>query len=238
MVVAEARAVLEAATLVPALGLLRRLPKGDGHHVLLIPPFLASDVLTAVARAFLGRQGYVVHSWGHSEVLGLHQLVTVGVARLEEVVVEACGKVSVVGHSLGGIYAREIARQAPQHVRCVISLGSPFAGDLKANYVWPLYEVFTGTRVDSIPTALLERLNTPPGVPTTAVYTRGDGVASWWTCVELAGPGVENVGVRGSHLGLLHNPLALYVIADRLAQPEGQWKPFQPRGLLRALYRR
>jgi pimeloyl-ACP methyl ester carboxylesterase len=186
----------------------------------------------------LGGLGYTLHSWGRRDVLGLHQLATVAVARLREVADQAGGKVSLLGHSLGGIYAREIARQAPDHVRGVVTAGSPFAGDLKSNYVWPVYEVLTGTRVDSIPTAVLDRMNVAPPVPTTAIYSRGDGMAAWWTCVEIEGPTVENIGVRGSHVGLLHNPLALYVIADRLAQPEGAWKPFQlPDGLAAKLYR-
>ena len=85
---------------------------------------------------------------------------------------------SLVGHSLGGIYAREIARAAPELVRSVITVGSPFAGDLKSNYVWPMYESITGTRIAGLPPEFMETMNEPPPVPSTAIYSRSDGVAS------------------------------------------------------------
>jgi pimeloyl-ACP methyl ester carboxylesterase len=237
LMLAEARAVVEAATLLPAAPLLLTAPKGDGHHVIVIPPFGAGDTFATVLRAYLGTRGYVAHKWARREILGLHQLMTVAVSRLREVYTEAGGKVSLVGHSLGGIYAREIARSAPEMVRSVITVGSPFAGDMKANYVWPMYESMTGTRVDSIPTSFLQQMNEPPPVPSTAMFSRTDGVASWWCCVDDHHPRSENIEVPGSHIGLLHNPRVLYVIADRLAQPEGEWQPFQRTGLRRLLYR-
>jgi pimeloyl-ACP methyl ester carboxylesterase len=233
----EGRSMAEAATLLPASPLLLTAPRGDGHPVLVIPPFGGTDTLTAVLRAYLGYLGYDAHKWGRRDVLGLHQLVTVAVGRAREIAEHTGAKVSLVGHSLGGIYAREIARAAPELVRDVITLGSPFAGNLKANYVWPMYEVVTGTRVDSIPTAFLEQMNEPPPVPSTAIFSRGDGVASWWCCVDEIRPETENVEVRGSHIGLPNNPLVLWVVADRLAQPEGEWKPFEPSGLPRLLFR-
>jgi pimeloyl-ACP methyl ester carboxylesterase len=238
LMLAEARSVMEAAALIPAAPFLLTAPKGDGHHVIVVPPFGAGDAFATVLRTYLGTRGYVAHKWARREILGLHQLVTVAVQRLREVCAQANGnKVSLVGHSLGGIYAREIARSAPEMVRCVITVGSPFAGDMKANYVWPMYEAMTGTRVDSIPTSFLEQMNEPPPVPSTAMFSRTDGVASWWCCVDDAHPESENIEVPGSHIGLLHNPLVFYVVADRLAQPEGEWQPFQYTGLRRLLYR-
>ena len=158
---AEARAPLEAATLVPAMPMLMRAPRGDGHHVVAIPPFGAGDAFTTVLRAYLGRLGYHVHKWGRQEILALHRLSTVAVRRLDELVAEAGGTVSIIGHSLGGIYAREVARAAPDRVRRVITVGSPFAGDLKANVVWPMYEAVTGTRINSIPKEVMARINEP-----------------------------------------------------------------------------
>jgi pimeloyl-ACP methyl ester carboxylesterase len=236
--IAEARAGLEAATLVPTMPLLLRAPRSDGHHVVAIPPFGAGDGFTTVMRAYLGQLGYKVHRWGRAEILALHRLDTVAVARLHEIAAEAGGPVSLIGHSLGGIYAREVARAAPELVRRVVTVGSPFGGDLKSNVVWPMYEAVTGTRIKSIPPSFLVRMNEPLPVPSTAIYSRSDGVVAWNSCIDEEAPEAENVRVPGSHMGLLHNPAALYVIADRLAQPPGTHEPFEPPLWLRLFARR
>jgi pimeloyl-ACP methyl ester carboxylesterase len=235
---AEARAPLEMAALVPALPSLLRAPRGDGHHVVTIPPFGAGDAFTTVIRTYLDRMGYTVHKWGRSEILALHRLQNIAVRRLREVAEEAGGRVSLIGHSLGGIYAREVARASPEHVRRVITVGSPFAGDLKSNVVWPMYESVTGTRIKSIPEELMARLNEPLSMPTTAIYSRTDGVVSWFACIDTEAPLAENIEVPGSHVGLLHNPAVLYVIADRLAQPPGIHEPFEPENWMRLVAKR
>jgi pimeloyl-ACP methyl ester carboxylesterase len=237
LLLAEGRALLEAVTLLPAAPVLLSAPSGDGHHVVVIPPFGAGDAFTTVLRGYLSQRGYRTHKWDRREVLGLHRLVTVALTRLAEVTARSAGKVSLIGHSLGGIYAREIARAAPDQVRTVITVGSPFAGDLKSNYVWPMYEAVTGTPIDTIPTRFLEQMNEPTGVPSTALYSKTDGVASWTCCVEQETPLTENIEVYGSHIGLLHNPMVLYLIAERLAQPEGAWKKFTPTGLAARVFR-
>ena len=109
----------------------------------------------------------------------------------------------------------------------MITVGSPFGGDLKSNVVWPMYESITGTRIKSIPKEMLDRMNDPLPVPSTAIYSRTDGVVAWHSCIDEEAPEAENVHVPGSHIGLLHNPAALYVIADRLAQPPGTHEPFR-----------
>jgi pimeloyl-ACP methyl ester carboxylesterase len=226
LMLGESRAMFEAAALFPCAPLLARAPRGDGHPVIVIPPFGAGDIFTTVPRQYLRQLGYEVHRWGRKEILGLHRLSTVAVARLEEIHRASGRTVSLVGHSLGGIYAREIARAAPQLVRTVITVGSPFAGDLKSNYVWPMYESVTGTRIAGMPSEFMATMNEPPPVPSTAIYSRSDGVAAWQSCIEHSDPTTENVGVQSSHMGLLHHPLVLFLIAERLAQPEGGWKPF------------
>jgi pimeloyl-ACP methyl ester carboxylesterase len=227
LLLGEVRAVVEAAALVPTAPLLARAPRGEGR-VLVIPPFGAGDGFTTVLRRFLARLGYETHKWDRNEVLGLHRLVTVALVRLEELRERSGEPLTLIGHSLGGIYAREIARAAPDAVRQVITVGSPFAGDLKSNYVWPMYEVASGTRIDAIPTSFLEQLNEPPPVPVTAIFSKSDGVASWWCCVEQASSKTENIEVVGSHVGLLHNPVVLSVIAERLAQRDETWQPLRP----------
>ncbi len=148
-------------------------------------------------------------------------------ARLDEVHSQHDGRrVSLIGWSLGGVYARVLANRFPDRVRSVISLGSPFAADTKANNSWRLYELLTGARLDEIPAARLAEFRRVPPVPTTSIFSRTDGIAAWQTSIQLEGPQAESIEVPGSHLGLGFNPLALFAIADRLAQPEEGWQPF------------
>jgi hypothetical protein len=76
----------------------------------------------------------------------------------------------------------------------------------------------------------------PPPVPSTAIYTRSDGIVAWQGCREQESATTENIEVEGSHSGLGYNPAALYAIADRLAQTEGEWRPFDRSGLRSLLY--
>lgn len=232
------RAVSELLSGFLSRPLLRSSPRGDGHPVLLLPGFLASDLSTRPLRSFLRELGYWAHPWGLGRNLGgpraeLEQRI---LDRLAEVHERHDRKVSLVGWSLGGVYAREIARRIPERVRQVITMGSPFAGPPRANRSWWLFERLSGERIDAIPAEEFAVMRQPPPVPTTAIYSRTDGVTAWQSCLEREGPRAENIEVPGSHLGLGFNPLTLYAIADRLAQAEGSWRPFAPDGTLQRLY--
>ncbi len=231
----EARALVESALGLASVPLLRRAPKGDGHPVLVLPPFGAADQFTFGLRRFLQGQNYQVHAWGHPEVLGLHRLVHVAAERVKQVQSQTGRQVTLIGHSLGGVYAREVARFAPERCRAVVTLGSPI-NDLKANHVWPMFEAASGTRVSSIPAEFAEIMGQAPGVPTTSIFSKTDGVVSWRSCIDHTDGDVENVEVVSSHVGLPSNPWALYVVADRLAQPAGEWKPFHRPGVRRPLF--
>jgi pimeloyl-ACP methyl ester carboxylesterase len=151
--------------------------------------------------------------------------------RLEKIYRQHDRKVSLVGWSLGGVYARVMANRHPEWVRSVISLGSPFARDTRANNSWRLYEAITGDRLDEIEPQRLAAVRRTPPVPTTSIFSRSDGITAWRSALEIEGPQSESVRVPGSHLGLGFNPLALYVIADRLAQPEDTWQPLFRAGI-------
>ena len=144
-------------------------------------------------------------------------------------------KVSLIGWSLGGIYARELARRAPAHVRSVITMGSPFAGRPRANHAGKVYERVSERKADDWPDR--EGMRRAPPVPTTAIFSRSDGIVAWQGCLEREGPAAENIEVEGSHCGLGHNPTVLYAVADRLAQPEGQWQRFDRSGLRGLVFR-
>jgi pimeloyl-ACP methyl ester carboxylesterase len=201
MLALEARAVGAPLLALAASPLLARAPKGDGHPVVVIPPFGAADQFTAGLRAFVRNRGYDVSGWGRAEILGLHRLVPVAIGRVEQVHERTGRNVSLVGHSLGGVYAREVARHIPEKVRCCITLGSP-SQDLKANYVWPMFEAATGTKVGSLPDDFVERMRTAPPVPTTSIYSKSDAVVAWRSVVDRTPGQVENVEVPGSHIGL------------------------------------
>ena len=141
-------------------------------------------------------------------------------------------KVSLVGWSLGGLYARELAKLAPRDVRLVITLGTPFTGHPKATNAWRLYEFVAGHKIGA--PEMHEPLRAPPPVPTTSIFSRTDGIVAWPCCIEKEGARVENIEVESSHFGMGLNPAVLYAIADRLAQPVGKWRPFDRSAGIRA----
>jgi alpha/beta hydrolase fold len=235
----EGRAVYELATTALVKPLLRKAPQGDGHPVLVLPGFVASDVSTRPLRRFLKEQGYGAHAWRLGRNLGLRNGLEERIfGRVRELRERYDRKVSLVGWSLGGVFAREVAALEPEHVRSVITLGSPYNANPKANHSWRAFEWLSGRKIDDIDPARVERLRGPLPVPTTSIYSRQDGITNWRCCVEEESSRAESIGVPGSHCGLGVNPLVLYAIADRLAQPEGHWLPFERSGLRRWAYRR
>ena len=122
--------------------------------------------------------------------------------------------------------ARHMARDLPESVRQVITLGAPFTGDPKATSIRKLYEMLSGDDMDAPQSRAAWHANrAPPSVPTTSIYSRSDGITAWQNFLEIETAIAENVEIVGSHLGLLHNAVALSVVADRLAQPETGWQP-------------
>jgi pimeloyl-ACP methyl ester carboxylesterase len=225
----EGRAVLELVALLPAYPFLRRAPAGDGHPVLVLPGFMASDFSTRALRAFLRDRGYRAHGWKLGRNVGPDETVIAAMAdRLQTLHGRYGRRVSLIGWSLGGIYARELSRAMPERVRQVITLASPFR-DLDAVNV-PRFLQRRGRQRAAVrdDTPVRARLREPLTVPTTAIVSRTDAIASWQSCCTEPGPLSENLEVDSSHLGIGHHPVVLLTIADRLAQPEDTWKPFVP----------
>ena len=138
-------------------------------------------------------------------------------------------KVSVIGWSLGGVYARALASSSPELIRQVITLGSPFnvpTMDGISGAVARLYEFLNPGGLNDPMLADAESWRVTPPVPSTAIYSEGDGVADWKYCVDEPGHETENLKVPGSHMGLTHNAAVMYAVAERLAQREGSWQPF------------
>lgn len=232
----EVRAFWELGAFFASYPLLRLAPRGDGHPVLVLPGLAASDVSTRPLRRFLKDQGWAAHGWKLGPNRGPRPGVEAKMqARIDELANRYQRKVSLVGWSLGGIFARELARHSSANVRQVITLGSPFAGAPKASNAWKLYEQQSGFKVEDWPQRADMRL--PPPVPSTAIFSRSDGIVAWQGCLEQEGPTSENIEVEGSHCGLAHNPMVLFALADRLAQPDGQWKHFDRSGIKGLIYR-
>ena len=213
----ELRVFAEMGALAPALPALLNAPRGDGHGVLVLPGMLTGDEATFVIRRYLDQLGYATHPWNQGHNWGpsrvLHEALR---ERLRELATRYGRRISLVGWSLGGIYARELAREYPNLVRQVVTLGSPFGAENGPD------------GHDGAERAARRRI--APPVPCTAIYSKSDGVVSWEDCREANGPQTDNIEVTATHLGMGVNPMVLWAIADRLAQAEGTWKPFDRTG--------
>ncbi len=231
LMLAEVRGLFEFNASVLLSPVLLRAPRGDGHPVLALPGFLASDLSMAPMRRYLRELGYETHAWRMGRNLG-------GVSRVRDALRDRLAaihaadgrKVSIVGWSLGGVYARDLALRAPEMVRSVVTLGSPFAGDVRATNATRLYEAMSGESVADN-SELQRAISGDLPVPTTSIYSRTDGIVNWRTCRVRPSETAENIEVYlASHTGLGVNAAALWAIADRLAQPEGQFTHFERSG--------
>jgi pimeloyl-ACP methyl ester carboxylesterase len=206
-----------------AAPLLRKLPKTTRRHsVMVIPGFLGDDRGNGPLIRFLRHLGYTATGWRQGRNLGPESFTEDSLRDAMEPLLDAGdGKVSLVGHSLGGIYAREIARMEPAVVHQVITLGSPFGkGHQEASHASRLYR-----RLNPVPDDRDRNnaLNTPPPVPTTAIYTRGDGVVNWRTSLQQGyDHEVHNIRVPGSHIGLNVNAAVWFWIAKKLAEVDSR----------------
>jgi pimeloyl-ACP methyl ester carboxylesterase len=231
LMLAEPRALLEFNSSLLLSPLLMQAPRGDGHPVLALPGFLASDLSMAPMRRYLKELGYDTYAWNMGRNLGGVYRKRQALRDLLTGIFEQTGrKVSIVGWSLGGVYARDLTLQLPDMVRSVISLGSPFAGDVRATNATKLYELLSGEGIDDIPGIRAAIAGDMP-VPATSIYSRTDGVVNWRTSVLRPSATAENIEVHlASHIGLGVNPAALWAVADRLAQGEGEFRHFDRSG--------
>jgi pimeloyl-ACP methyl ester carboxylesterase len=238
----EGRSVFEMGAYFASKPLFRHLAKGDGHPVLVLPGLAASDYSTIILRRFLKRRGYQPYGWKQGRNLGLRdQVLEKMLAKVDEIFDIHGQKISIIGWSLGGIFARELAKLRPEKVRFVISLGSPHSGNPKASHATRFYEYVSGHSAEDPP--LVTVLSEAPPVPTTSIYSKTDGVVAWQNCHQAMPKAadtdvqIENIRVEGSHCGLGVNPSVLYIIADRLAQGDKSWKPFANKGVRKIFFR-
>lgn len=218
----EGRALAEFGSMMLTLPWLRKLPRGDGHPVILIPGFGTTDGSMQPMRRLLQILGYKVHGWDQGRNLGMRKGMREKLAaHLQDVYTRHDDrKVSLIGWSLGGVFAREMARAQPDLVRRVITLGSPINGHPSANNVEGLFRFANRKNPPKLDWDGFQRRRIPPPVPCTAIYSKTDGVVAWQCSLEEPAPNTENVEVFSSHFGLGVNPLVLKTIAGRLAKAE------------------
>ena len=194
-------------------------PHGDGHTVLVLPGFTAPDITTAPLRRFLESLGYRTSGWELGVNLGIKPD---GEERLERTIerLAADGPITIIGWSLGGIYAREAARRHPEQVRRVITLGTPIRNRDGAQWIINVFRVLNPTAAaDLTPNGVIRHAQ-PLGVPMTAVYSLRDGILDGRACripdSDLTRD-AENVEVSATHLGMGFSLEVLAVIAQLLA---------------------
>jgi pimeloyl-ACP methyl ester carboxylesterase len=235
-----ARAGLDLSALLATWPVLAGARRGDGHPVLVLPGLLTGDPATLLLRSVLRALGHHVVGWR----LGTNHGPTGRVVqelrdRLDRLRQTSGRRVSLVGWSLGGLYAQELARAAPGSVRGLVTLGTPVTR--RVPWLQGASRIVDGVGRQPRAVAALPRPWAERGalrVPATSVYTRRDGVVDWAACRYDRRPHRENVEVRGSHLGLAHNPAVLWLLADRLGMSETAWQPFRPPLPLRPLFPR
>jgi pimeloyl-ACP methyl ester carboxylesterase len=234
----EMRAPWELGAALLSFPFMRNAPRGDGHPVLVFPGLAAGDFTTLAIRHFLSDRGFSVHAWEQGLNFGPRPgVLEACIDKVRQLRASTGRKVSLVGWSLGGVYAREIAKMLPDDVRAVVTLGSPFTGSPKATNAWRVYQLVSGEK--EIDAERFAALRVRPSVPTTSIFSRTDGVVAWQCSIEEETSNSENIEVHASHVGMGANPTALYAIADRLAQAEGRWRRFdhaEHTGIKKLLY--
>ena len=222
------RAMGELASFYALRPFMSLLPRGDGHGVLVLPGFMASDYSTGPLHRLLCDLGYDCAGWNLGRNIKVDQARIEAMMGCVDELHERTGRpISIVGWSLGGVFARELAKLAPEKVRQVISLGSPISDDRNHTNARRLFEYLNGKEPEVMQGDNFKKLAEAPPVPTTSILTRTDGVVHWRGSVQEGDrEDCENIEVLASHCGLGVNPAAVYAIADRLAQGEGGWKPF------------
>lgn len=234
------RVMAETVALGATYPLLFSAPRGDGHPVIVLPGFATSDHMTMLLRQFLSLLGYQVFPWDLGWNLDQHSVGENGehiAQRIEEIADSTGRDVSLVGWSLGGVIAREAARRKHHGLRQVITLGSPFAGNPRATSLATLYAIITGNSLAAEKThRRYEWGHEPLPVPSSAIYSKSDGITAWQNCVSDTDTQTENIEVHSSHFGFVTNPAVYYAVADRLALPQGEWRPFDRAGPYTAFY--
>lgn len=219
------RALLEISTLPATWGLIKKFNTKshmvNDELIVTLPGFFGGDMTMACVRKYLSSIGHTCYGWEQGRNWGFHDHVEDSFETYLEQLVEQHGKPArLIGHSLGGIYSREMAKRRPDLVCQVITLGTPFnhpeQDDVVASWIRVIYEVING-ELSGNEKEIVDQIRMPPACPTHCFYSKGDGIVKYNICLQDDPPhNVENVEVFGSHAGMGHNPLILYLIGNRI----------------------
>ena len=222
-VMREARGLIELPRLLLRFPSLARQPRGNGEPVLVVPGYGAGDGSTMVLKGYLRLLGYRARGWGLGKNHGaasdsLPRLLR----RLGNLSRRSKQKVAIIGWSFGGYLARELARERPELVRLVITLGTPVVGGPKYTAAAKSYRK-RGIDIEAI-AAEVEQRNRIANleVPVVAFYSREDGLVAWQACIDRQTPDIEHVEVSTTHLGFGFSPEVFKIIAQQLAKVAGQ----------------
>ncbi len=213
------RALFEYVLGVIFISRLKVKTKGDGHPVIAIPGLLCTDFSMHLLRWLVNKLGFTAYGWALGRNMGdlveLRDLKRLN-ARIDEIYAQTNQKITLIGWSMGGIYAREVAKQRPELFQQVITMGSPFSDIYAPNNVKWIYEKITD--VDAIDPVWVQNVPNPATVPTTAIYSKQDGIVPWEACLEnIEDTTHQNREVQGSHWGLGTNPNVFKIVAEKLA---------------------
>ncbi|MEZ5560505.1 MAG: alpha/beta hydrolase [Pseudomonadales bacterium] len=219
----EGRLAAEASALLLQLPMLRMMEPGGTGDVLVLPGFMADDSATWLLRRFLNGLGYDVHPWSLGVNRGaMLSYLPLMLSRIETLARETGEPPSLVGWSRGGVLARELARERPDLVRSVVTLGSPVRGGVHGTSIGRWVAREAGMTIERINRVQQQRQRRPIETPITAIYSRTDGVVSWQAARDEASPNVEHVEVPGSHVGLVVNAQVYRQVARALARYHGR----------------
>ncbi len=231
---AEPRALLESTSVLFNKEMWDKVPKGNGEPVMVLPGLGTNDMSTLPLRNYLKKIGYRVYGWEMGINRGFVPSYEERLLRhLRKLYLKYHQKVRLIGWSMGGIYARELAKMDPHVVSQVITMGSPFSGGKtqKTNAAIA-YRILNGQKIRATHESRANYLPQPPTVPSTAIYSKTDGVVCWQYCIEYGEEDhLESIEVSGSHLGLGINSMVWMILADRLAQDPEHWQGFDQRKL-------
>ncbi|CAM3508279.1 alpha/beta hydrolase [Polaromonas hydrogenivorans] len=209
----------------------RLAPMGDGHPVIIFPGLATDGSALALLRDHCESLGYQAIDWGRGYNTGPKGEIGPWLAELAAHTAEMLRRhrstATLIGWSLGGIYAREVAKLLASQVRQVITIGTPFNAQADHTNVGWLFSLMSSASAAAIDPVLSQRLRTPPPLPTTSIYSRSDGLVAWQTCchANVSTP-VQDIEIDGSHIGMGWNPAVFNIVADRLGQQPANWQPY------------
>lgn len=203
---------------------------GDGHPVVIFPGLATDGSGVAPLRDYCESLGYRAIDWGWGYNTGptgdLDEWLAALASHTAKLLHPYSKPATLIGWSLGGIYAREMGKMLAPKVRQVITIGTPFNAEADHTNVGWLFRLLSGTPATIAP-ELSKRLRTPPPLPTTSIYSRSDGVVAWETCRHATrSRWVQDIEVNSSHIGMGWNPAVLQIVADRLRQQPANWQPY------------